>query len=44
MEFTLQAGDFDQDGDDWVVCGVYEDATPKRFVGLDAVFTVLEAC
>ena len=43
MQFTLEATDFDQEGE-WTVCGIYEDATPKKFIGLDAVFTVLDAC
>lgn len=43
MEYITTGLDFTKAGD-WTVCGIYEDATPKKFIGLDAVFTVGDSC
>ena len=44
MQFTTLASDFPQAFRDVVVCGTYEDATPKTFFGDDAFFDVLAPC
>jgi hypothetical protein len=43
MEYLTTGTDFTKGGD-WTVCGTYEDATPKKFFGGDAVFNVGDAC
>jgi len=43
LEFITLADEFDQSGL-WLVCPVYEDATPKRFPGREVSFRVLPDC
>ena len=43
MQFTTIASDFPVGGD-WIVCGTYNDATPKVFYGKKATFPVHEPC
>lgn len=43
MQITTIDTDFTEAGT-WTVCGTYEDASPKKFFGDDATFTVEEAC
>lgn len=43
MEYLTTGTDLTKGGD-WTVCGTYEDATPKKFFGGDAVFPVGDAC
>lgn len=39
IRYTTEAGDIDVDGT-WQICGVYEDATPKKYYSDDATFEV----
>lgn len=41
--YITDGTEFDEAGD-WTVCVRYEDATPKKFFGDDAVLTILSAC
>jgi hypothetical protein len=43
MQITTIATDFPVGGA-WSVCGIYEDATPKTFIGNTATFTIGDAC
>jgi len=43
MQFTTLATDFTVAGT-WTACGVYVDATPKKFHSDQATFTIGEAC
>ena len=43
MQYITTGTDLIKSGT-WTVCGTYEDATPKKFFGGDAVFTVGDAC
>lgn len=43
MQYTTTGTDLTKSGI-WTVCGTYTDATPKKFFGGDAVFTVGDAC
>ena len=43
MQYTTTGLDFTKSGD-WTVCGIYTDATPKKFIGKDAVFPVGDEC
>ena len=43
MEYVTTGTDLTKSGA-WTVCGTYEDATPKKFFGGDAVFNVGDAC
>jgi len=43
MQITSVATDFTEDGI-WTVCGIYEDATPKKFDGDDATFPIGPPC
>ena len=40
FQYTTQAGNIDQSGS-WKIKGVYDDLTPKHFIGDTDVFTVL---
>ena len=43
FQYTTEAADIDEAGL-WSICGVYEDATPKKFFTDDAKFNVDESC
>lgn len=43
MQITTEATDFTEVGT-WTVCGIYQDATPKKFDGDDATFEVEAGC
>lgn len=43
FQYTTEAGDIDESGV-WGICGVYEDATPKKFYTDGAKFNVDESC
>lgn len=43
FQYTTTGTDFTVSGS-WTVCGIYEDATPKKFDGTTVPFTVGDAC
>ena len=43
MQITTIATDFPVGGE-WTACGIYEDATPRTWIGNSATFTIGDPC